>query len=165
MLLHVKNGAAAAENSHLQVNGKFTILEMCRRKTLTPEGAGAGTANDLVAQLIARPVIWVGSSKTHKSALRRPVKASLGHRLRQVQNGETPADVKPLPQFGGGVWEVRERFDRNAYRLMYVVNLKRAVYVLHAFMKKSKSGSGIPKPEAELIEARLKRARALDAED
>jgi len=84
--------------------------------------------------------------------------------LRQVQNGETPLDVKPLPQFGG-VWELRERFDRNAYRLMYVVNLKRAVYVLHAFMKKSKSGIGIPKPDAELIEARLKRARALDPED
>jgi phage-related protein len=115
--------------------------------------------------LIARPVIWVGSSKDDISALPGPVKASFGHRLRQVQNGETPADVKPLPQFATGVLELRERFDRNAYRLMYVVNLKRAVYVLHAFMKKSKSGIGIPKPDAELIEARLKRARALDAED
>ncbi len=57
------------------------------------------------------------------------------------------------------------RVDRNAYRLMYVVNLKKAVYVLHAFMKKSKSGIGLPRPDAELIEARLKRARALDAED
>jgi predicted XRE-type DNA-binding protein len=37
--------------------------------------------------------------------------------------------------------------------------------VLHAFMKKSKSGIGLPKPDAELIETRLKRARALDAED
>jgi len=115
--------------------------------------------------LIARPVIWVGSSKDEISALPSLVKASFGHRLRQVQNGETPADVKPLPQFGPGVLELRERFDRNAYRLMYVVNLKKAVYVLHAFMKKSKSGIGIPKPDAELIEARLKRARALDAED
>jgi phage-related protein len=115
--------------------------------------------------LIARPVIWVGSSKDDISALPSPVKASFGHRLRQVQNGETPLDVKPLSRFGGGVWELRERFDRNAYRLMYVVNLKQAVYVLHAFMKKSKSGIGIPKPDAELIEARLKRARALDAED
>jgi phage-related protein len=37
--------------------------------------------------------------------------------------------------------------------------------VLHAFMKKSKSGIALPKPDAELIEARLKRARVLDAED
>jgi len=48
---------------------------------------------------------------------------------------------------------------------VYVVNLKKAVYVLHAFMKKSKSGIGLPKPDAELIEARLKRAYSLDAED
>src|SRR5712664_4247004 len=71
----------------------------------------------------------------------QPGKASFGHRLRQVQNGETPLDVKPLPRFGGGVWELRERFDRNAYRLMYVVNLKRAVYVLHAFMKEIEVGN------------------------
>ena len=131
---------------------------MGRQKTLTPEGAGAGTANDLVAQLIARPVIWVGSSKDDISALPSPVKASFGHRLRQVQNGETPVDVKPLPRFGGGVWELRERFDRDAYRLMYVVNLKRAVYVLHAFMKKSKSGIQTPKKELEMIHSRLRRA-------
>ncbi len=138
---------------------------MGRQKTLIPEGAGADTAKEPVAQLIARPVIWVGTSKDDISALPSPVKASFGHRLRLVQNGETLAEVKPLPQFGPGVLELRERFDRNAYRLMYVVNLKKAVFVLHAFMKKSKSGIGIPKPDAELIEARLKRARALDAED
>ena len=49
--------------------------------------------------------------------------------------------------------------------MMYVVNLKRAIYVLHAFMKKSKSGIGLPKPDAELIAVRLRRARQLDAED
>jgi phage-related protein len=48
---------------------------------------------------------------------------------------------------------------------MYVVALRKAVYVLHAFMKKSKSGIGIPKPDVELIEARLKRAQALDKEE
>src|SRR5229473_5370757 len=68
---------------------------MGRQKTLTPGGAGAGTAKEPVAQLIARPVIWVGSSKDDISALPSPVKASFGHSLRQVQNGETPADVKP----------------------------------------------------------------------
>lgn len=61
--------------------------------------------------------------------------------------------------------ELRERFDSNAYRLMYVVALKKAVYVLHAFMKKSKSGIALPKPDADTIEARLKRARVLDEED
>ena len=107
----------------------------------------------------------MGSSKDDISALPSPVKASFGHRLRQVQNGEVPHDMKPLPKFGTGVSELREQFDKNAYRLMYVVNLKKAVYVLHVFMKKSKSGIGIPKADAELIEVRLKRARVLDAKD
>ncbi len=60
--------------------------------------------------------------------------------------------------------ELRESFDRNAYRLVYVVNLRKALYVLHAFMKKSKSGVGLPKPDAALIETRLRRARETDAE-
>jgi len=93
------------------------------------------------------------------------MKASFGVKLYELQQGETPLDMKPLPQFGTGVYELRESFERNAYRLMYVVNLRKALYVLHACMKKSKSGIGLPKPDAELIEVRLRRARALDAED
>jgi len=115
--------------------------------------------------LIARPVVWVGSSKNDISALPTPVKASFGHRLQQVQEGRTPFDTKPLPQIGAGVMVLRERFDGNAYRLMYVVALKNAVYVLHAFMKKSKTGIGLPKQDADLIAARLRRARSLDAEN
>ena len=115
--------------------------------------------------LLPKPVIWIGSAKDDISALPDPVKASFGHRLREVQQGRTPLDTKPLPQFGGGVFELRERFDGNAYRAMYVVALRKAVYVLHAFMKKSKSGIGLPKPDAELIERRLKRAQSLDAEE
>jgi phage-related protein len=122
-------------------------------------------ANMPYSRMVPRPVIWVGGSKDDISALPGPVKASLGHRLRQVQDGETPLDMKPLAQFGTGVFELRESFDKNAYRLVYVVNLEKAVYVLHAFMKKSKSGIGLPKPDAELIQARLKRARTFDAED
>ncbi len=138
---------------------------MARKKTLPLERGSAGADREPAAPLLPKTIIWVGSSKDDISALPGPVKASFGHRLRQVQNGETPLDVKPLTQFGTGVLELRERFDRNAYRLMYVVNLAKAVYVLHAFMKKSKSGIGIPKPDAELIAARLKRAQALDTED
>ncbi len=73
--------------------------------------------------------------------------------------------MKALPQFGTGVFELRERFDRNAYRLIYVVNLTKAIYVLHAFIKKSKSGIGSPKSDVELVEARLKRAHKLDKEN
>jgi phage-related protein len=92
------------------------------------------------------------------------VKASFGHRLNEVQDGKMPLDTKPLPLFGAGVLELRERYDDNAYRLMYVLALRKAVYVLHAFMKKSKSGIGLSKQDVELIEIRLRRAQALDKE-
>ena len=112
-----------------------------------------------------RPLVWLGSTKDDISGLPRPVKVSFGYRLRQVQQGKLPHDTKMLPQFGTGVFELRESYDRNAYRLMYVVRLKKAVYVLHVFMKKSKSGIGLPRPDVELIEARLKRAIKSESED
>jgi predicted XRE-type DNA-binding protein len=58
-------------------------------------------------------------------------KGSFGSRLYELQQGKTPLDIKPLSQFGSGVYELRESFDGNAYRLIYVVNLKKALYVLH----------------------------------
>lgn len=112
-----------------------------------------------------RPIVWIGDSKQDISALPGPVKASFGHRLQEVQDGRMPLDTKSLTGIGPGVLELRDRFDGNAFRTVYVVSLKKAIYVLHAFMKKSKSGIGLPKPDAVLIEARLKRARLLDAED
>jgi phage-related protein len=89
---------------------------------------------------------------------------SFGLRLYELQQGKTPLDMKPLTQFGVGVHQLRESFDRNAYRLIYVVNLRQALYVLHVFVKKSRSGIGLPKPDAALIQLRLRRAQALDAE-
>ena len=133
---------------------------MASKKPSSPEGSATE-----VTISPAKSIIWVGSSKEDISALPAPVKASFGHRLRQLQEGRTPLDLKPLRQFGAGVFELRERFDRNAYRLMYVVNRRKAIYVLHAFMKKSKSGIGLPRSDAELIHRRLQSARALDTED
>lgn len=113
---------------------------------------------------LLRPVVWVGGSKQDLSALPGPVKASFGHRLLEIQEGKTPLDSKPMPAFGSGVLELRERFDGNAFRTVYVISLKNAIYVLHAFMTKSVSGIALPRPDARLIEMRLKRARILDTE-
>lgn len=144
----------------------LSYYRMASKKTAPPKSGGTDAATSPPRpRLPGRLIIWVGSSKEDISALPGPVKASFGHRLRQLQDGETPLDMKPLAQFGSGVFEVRERFDRNAYRLMYVVSLRKAIYVLHAFMKKSKSGIGLPKPDAELIQVRLQAARRLDMED
>lgn len=73
-------------------------------------------------------------------------------------------DAKVLRGFGGaGVLEVAERFERNAYRAVYTVRLEHAVYVLHVFQKKSKSGIATPSQEIEMIRRRLREAELLDA--
>jgi phage-related protein len=130
-----------------------------------PRGTGRAATPPDNAPLPSRPIVWICSSKKDISGLPGPVKASFGYRLRQVQQGRKTADTKALTQFGVGVLELREAFDGNAFRVVHVVNLKKAVYVLHAFMKKSKSGIGLPKEDVDLIEARLKRARVLDVEE
>ncbi|HMH62160.1 MAG TPA: type II toxin-antitoxin system RelE/ParE family toxin [Bradyrhizobium sp.] len=51
---------------------------------------------------------------------------------------------------------MRESHDGNAYRAVYTVRFADAVYVLHAFQKKSKKGIATPKTEIDLIGKRLK---------
>jgi phage-related protein len=55
--------------------------------------------------------------------------------------------------------EIAERYDRNAYWLIYAVQLGKAFFVLHVFQKKSKSGIAIPKIDVDLIVNRYKEAR------
>lgn len=69
---------------------------------------------------------------------------------------KSPA-AKPLKGFGGaGVLEVVVDFHGNTFRAVYTVRFAKAVYVLHAFQKKSRRGVATPKPE--LVAARLARA-------
>lgn len=68
--------------------------------------------------------------------------------------------AKPLKGFGGaGVLEVVDDYDGDPYRAIYTIRFSGVVYVLHAFQKKSKHGIGVPKPDLDLIEKRLNRAR------
>src|ERR1700730_6199123 len=98
-----------------------------------------------------KSVVWLGGCKEELSGMPDLIKDSFGFRLRRLQMGKTVADMKPLFQLGHGVYELRESFDTNAYRLVYVVNLKTAIYVLDVFMKKSKTGIGLPKPDVERL--------------
>lgn len=68
--------------------------------------------------MASKNLIWVGSSKDDISNLPNPVKGSFGHRLREVQSSKAPLDMKLLRQFGSGVYEFREQFAGNAYRLI-----------------------------------------------
>jgi phage-related protein len=57
------------------------------------------------------------------------------------------------------VLEIVDDFEGDTFRAVYTVRFAKAVYVLHAFQKKSKRGVATPKAELDLIDQRLKRAR------
>jgi phage-related protein len=71
--------------------------------------------------------------------------------------------MRRLQGFGGAsVVEIVEDHDGDTYRCVYTTRLKRAIYVLHAFQKKSKRGRRTPKHEIDLVQARLKEAEDRD---
>ena len=70
-----------------------------------------------------------------------------------------PDLAKPLKGFGGAsVHEIVSDHARGTYRAVYTVRFAEAIFVLHAFQKKSKKGIATPKAELDLIASRLKRA-------
>ncbi|HET6572305.1 MAG TPA: type II toxin-antitoxin system RelE/ParE family toxin [Fimbriiglobus sp.] len=106
-----------------------------------------------------KPVFWVASSRRDVRKFPKGVRQTVGQALFDAQTGGKHPDAKPLKGFGGaGVLEVVESDDRNAYRAVYAVKFAGAVYVLHAFQKKSKSGIKTPAEEISTVRARLKEA-------
>jgi len=108
-----------------------------------------------------RPVRWVGRSRDDLREFPDDARRDIGYALSFAQRGEKHPSAKPLRGFkGAGVLEVVEDHRGDTYRAVYTVRFAEFVYVLHAFMKKSKSGIKTPRHEIELIEKRLKTAEA-----
>ena len=103
-----------------------------------------------------KPVEWVGSSLNDLKAFPGKVRDRVGFALFQAQIGLKHPDAKPLSGMGSGVMEVVSRFDGDTYRAVYTVRFAEAIYVLHAFQKKSKQRIATPKSERDLIRQRLK---------
>lgn len=74
-----------------------------------------------------------------------------GYQLDKVQRGEQATDFKPMPSIGKGVEELRVWDDSGTYRVVYVARWADAVYVLHAFQKKTQATS---KRDMELAKKR-----------
>ena len=106
-----------------------------------------------------KPVIWIGSSRRDLREMPQQVRRGIGQALYAAQQGVTDPAAKPLKGFGGTrVMEIVERYRTDAYRAVYTAHFDNAVYVLHVFQKKSKSGIATPKQEIALIRRRLAEA-------
>jgi len=112
-----------------------------------------------------RPLIWVGSSRRDLRGFPRQVRRDIGKALYAAQQCETDPAAKPLKGFGGrSVLEIIADHSGNTWRAVYTVRFQEAIYVLHAFQKKSKKGIATPKKDIDLIHRRLAEAEQLHRE-
>ena len=97
----------------------------------------------------------MGSSLDDLREFPSTARSEAGYQLDRVQHGLEPADFKPMPTIGKGVWEVRITDEAGQFRVIYIAKLKDALYVLHCFQKKTQ------KTSAKDLELSSKRLREL----
>ena len=100
---------------------------------------------------------WLGTSLNAVREFPDEARAMVGTELRQIQNGLMPSDFKPMTTVGAGVFEIWLR-SGNQYRVIYAAKFSEAVYVLHAFVKKT------PKTSKKDIDLSIDRYKALTKE-
>jgi phage-related protein len=106
-----------------------------------------------------KPLYWVASSKDDILGFPEFVKDEISHALGVAQYGGKHPKAKPWKGEGPGVLEVVEDHQGNTYRAVYTVRFESAVYVLHAFQKKSRKGVKTSLADVRLISKRLKAAK------
>ena len=110
------------------------------------------------------PLRWIASSRKDFREFPGEVQDSFGFALFLAQTGQHPQRAKPLRGLGSGVVELMDDHDGDTYRAVYTVRFEAAIYVLHAFKKKSKRGIKTPSQDIDLIRQRLKAAQAHHAQ-
>jgi phage-related protein len=99
-----------------------------------------------------KPVVFVGDSLKRLREFPDTARQDAGYQLDKVQRGQAPDDFKPIPAIGKGVEEIRIWDDSGTYRVIYTARLRDAVYVLHAFQKKTLT---TPKRDIDIAKQRL----------
>jgi len=106
-----------------------------------------------------RPISWISSALKDFQAFPEGAKSICLTALTIAAEGGKAEIAKPMRGMGSGVFEIALPFRSNAYRLVYAVQLAQAVWVVHAFQKKSTQGIKTPARELQLARERLKRLK------
>ena len=106
-----------------------------------------------------KPLFWTGSAKDDLVKFPEAVKDEIGTALSVAQFGGKHPKVKPWKGEGPGVLEVVSDYRGDTYRALYTVRFEHALYVLHAFQKKSSKGRKTAQSDVELISKRLRLAK------
>jgi phage-related protein len=100
-----------------------------------------------------KPLEFLGSSRDDLAAMPADVRHDIGVELMRVQFGGQPTNFKPMSTVGAGAHEIRVRDASGAHRAIYVAKFEAAVYVLHAFQKKTQKTA---KADIELAKVRYR---------
>jgi phage-related protein len=112
-----------------------------------------------------KPTHFIGSSLADLKTFPADVRMDVGFALHLAEHGEKSLHATPLVGFkGAGVLEVVSNSDGKTYRAVYTVRLSEAVFVLHCFQKKSKTGIATPAKDMDLVRSRLKDAERINEE-
>ncbi len=84
-----------------------------------------------------KPLVWIGPTLEDVRGFPDDARRRIGYELRRIQQGLMPSDFKPLPVVGSGVYEIRIHTSLE-HRVIYVAKLQEAIYVIHAFEKRSR---------------------------
>jgi phage-related protein len=88
-----------------------------------------------------KPVVFVGDSLRRLREFPDAARQDAGYQIDKLQRGQRPDDFKPMPAIGRGVEEIRIWEESGTYRVIYTARLRDAIYVLHAFQKKTQTTS------------------------
>ena len=100
-----------------------------------------------------RPLYFLGNSLKCLRDFPEDARHDAGYQLDKVQRGDQPDDFKPMPAIGKGVEEIRVSESSGAYRVIYLARRAEAVYVLHAFRKKTQA---TPRRDLEIAKGRFR---------
>ena len=100
-----------------------------------------------------KKIFWQGSSYNDLVAFSCDARREAGYQLHKIQLGEEPNDWKPMSTIGVGVREIRIKDMSGAFRVIYVANIDKNIYVLHAFQKKAQK---TPQQDIRLAQDRFK---------
>ena len=98
-----------------------------------------------------KPLIFLGSSLDDLKEFPGQARREAGYDLWRVQGGGMPRDFKPMQVVGAGCFELRTH-TRGEWRVMFYVKRAEAVYVLHAFAKKTRATA---KSDIEIAQRRF----------
>lgn len=108
-----------------------------------------------------RPISWIKGALRDFEKFPEDAKSICLAALSIAAEGGKADIAKLLHGMGSGVFEIALPFRRDAFRVVYAVQLGEEIWVVHAFQKKSTRGIKTPKHELDLIQDRLKRLKEM----